>query len=288
MQNLTEFSRIYRGMLRRLNRFQPLDSFPFISGDSYYFACQFHFRSGELRKVFSKGGRFQKDKSIFVAVGDVGEFISFLSEIPWEDFTEYSLVLHNGDDEISLEQLEKLASRVQFIYGVNLSSSNGDLIPIPIGLENRKYFTNGIPNDFKKQISLGLPKIENRKILLLQSFSNNTNELERQSCAEVALELKATKIAGVTPKQYRSTLTQSRFVLSPAGNGSDCHRTWEAMYLGAIPIVRRAHWPFIGLDLPVLVVDEWRDLLAQDLDKFTVPHNPTWNQEFWDSFYHEN
>ena len=28
-----------------------------------------------------------------------------------------------------------------------------------------------------------------------------------------------------------------RFVLSPPGHGLDCHRTWEAILLGAIPIV---------------------------------------------------
>jgi len=287
MQSLAEFSRIYRGLLRRLNKFQPLDSFPFISGDSYFFACQFYFSSGEIRKVPSRVGRTQKHKSIFLSVSEVSDFAFFLNEFPLEDFSQHSLVLHNGDEAISLGLLEKLASRVRVIYGVNLSSRNESLIPIPIGLENKKYFTNGIPGDFKKQINSNLSHREDRKILLLQSFSNNTNELERQSCAEVALGLRATRLAGATPKQYRAALSQSRFVLSPAGNGNDCHRTWEAMYLGAIPIVRRVHWPFVDLQLPVLVVDEWRDLLAQDLEKFTVPYNPDWDKDFWDSFYNE-
>jgi hypothetical protein len=180
-----------------------------------------------------------------------------------------------------------LSSRVRVVYGVNLSSRSKSLIPIPIGLENKKYFTNGIPGDFKKHINSTLPHRNDRKILLLQSFSNVTNELERQSCAEVAFSLKATRLAGATPAQYRAALSQSRFVLSPTGNGIDCHRTWEAMYLGAIPIVRRVHWPFADLELPVLVVNEWRDLLIRDLDKIKVPYNPDWNEEFWDSFYNE-
>lgn len=34
--------------------------------------------------------------------------------------------------------------------------------------------------------------------------------------------------------QYVYDLAHSRFVVSPPGNGPDCHRTWEALYLGAI------------------------------------------------------
>ena len=36
---------------------------------------------------------------------------------------------------------------------------------------------------------------------------------------------------------YRQLLLRSKYVLSPPGNGPDCHRTWESIYLGAIPIV---------------------------------------------------
>ena len=38
--------------------------------------------------------------------------------------------------------------------------------------------------------------------------------------------------------QYLMTLGSHKFVLSPRGNGLDAHRTWEAMLVGAIPIVR--------------------------------------------------
>lgn len=55
------------------------------------------------------------------------------------------------------------------------------------------------------------------------------------------------------------------FVLSPEGNGMDCHRTWEALLLGNIPVVRRN--PLVGLydGLPVLVVDDWADVTRERL-----------------------
>ena len=69
-----------------------------------------------------------------------------------------------------------------------------------------------------------------------------------------------------SPRDYRELVSKSQFVLSPPGNGADCHRTWEAIYLGAIPIVHKDFWPFSHLDLPVLVVDDWFNVPQQIQD----------------------
>ena len=59
------------------------------------------------------------------------------------------------------------------------------------------------------------------------------------------------------------------FVISPHGNGLDCHRTWEALALGCIPIVKKS-WLSVGElyeDLPVLIVDNWSDITQELLEK---------------------
>lgn len=50
------------------------------------------------------------------------------------------------------------------------------------------------------------------------------------------------------------------FVLSPHGNGLDCHRTWEALILGCIPIVKTSKVDKLYENLPVLIVNEWSDV----------------------------
>lgn len=50
------------------------------------------------------------------------------------------------------------------------------------------------------------------------------------------------------------------FVISPHGNGVDCHRTWEALVLGCIPIVKTSEIDSLYEDLPVLIVNNWCDL----------------------------
>ena len=50
------------------------------------------------------------------------------------------------------------------------------------------------------------------------------------------------------------------FVVSPEGAGMDCHRTWEAILLGCIPIVKKNAMSGLFADLPVLVVENWREV----------------------------
>jgi hypothetical protein len=56
------------------------------------------------------------------------------------------------------------------------------------------------------------------------------------------------------------------FVVSPHGNGLDCHRTWEALILGCIPIVKTSPIDSLFDELPVLIVDEWSDISQELLD----------------------
>ena len=97
---------------------------------------------------------------------------------------------------------------------------------------------------------------------MLVNFSLNTNPTERNRALIQAKGISGAFIVDSvqTPRKYRKLTSDSKFVLSPPGNGADCHRTWEAIYLGAIPIVLRKFWPFIGLDLPVIVLDSWEEL----------------------------
>lgn len=58
-------------------------------------------------------------------------------------------------------------------------------------------------------------------------------------------------------------MTEFAFVLSPFGNGMDCHRTWEALLCGCIPIVRSSVFNELFEGLPVLIVEKWSDISLQ-------------------------
>uniref|UniRef100_A0A7S3K5T6 Exostosin GT47 domain-containing protein n=1 Tax=Aureoumbra lagunensis TaxID=44058 RepID=A0A7S3K5T6_9STRA len=62
-------------------------------------------------------------------------------------------------------------------------------------------------------------------------------------------------------RTYYSDILRSRFVLSPPGSKLDCHRHWEILMLGAIPIILRSP-PLIEMfaGLPVLFVSDWSEV----------------------------
>lgn len=51
------------------------------------------------------------------------------------------------------------------------------------------------------------------------------------------------------------------FVLSPMGEGLDCHRTWEALLLGSIVVTRRSSIDPLFDGLAVWSLDDWREVL---------------------------
>ena len=61
--------------------------------------------------------------------------------------------------------------------------------------------------------------------------------------------------------------TKYAFVASPFGEGLDCHRTWEALCLGCIPILLSSPLDPMFSDLPVLIVSSWGEITADLLDK---------------------
>jgi hypothetical protein len=53
---------------------------------------------------------------------------------------------------------------------------------------------------------------------------------------------------------------QYQFWLSPRGNGIDCHRTWEALYLDVIPIVWHSPLDVLYANLPVVIINDWTEI----------------------------
>jgi hypothetical protein len=72
------------------------------------------------------------------------------------------------------------------------------------------------------------------------------------------------------------------FVASPMGGGLDCHRTWEALVLGCIPVMRSGPLDPLWVDLPVLLVKDWADLSAELLETTQREFAAKWNTWAWE------
>ena len=257
-----DFETIRRSILRKANWGLDKSSYPFISGDTYKALCDFELSpsfSSQFNKIGSQALR--DERLLYVSAQFAEEFIVWLKIQGNLDFSKWHLLLHNWDDIPSQSNFEYLASRFETVAA---NHWHGDLKiakPLPIGLENWDLQRNGIPRDFRKMQKKGLRRFQSRDIEVLCSFSVNTNLKERAEAWNFCTSLDNAFLmpAFTTPAKYRSLVARSKFVISPPGNGADCHRTWEAIYLGAVPIVLREYWGYEHWKLPVLIVDNWSE-----------------------------
>lgn len=58
------------------------------------------------------------------------------------------------------------------------------------------------------------------------------------------------------------------FEASPHGNGLDCHRTWEAMLLKTLPIVKTSSLDPLYKGLPVAIVRDWSEVSPTKLQEW--------------------
>ena len=69
----------------------------------------------------------------------------------------------------------------------------------------------------------------------------------------------------MTKEAYLEQIGKYQFVASPPGRGQDCHRTYETLAMGAIPIVFRSlHRLFKRMKLNVVELEDedWKNLTS--------------------------
>lgn len=198
---------------------------------------------------------------IFVEAFQLGDFIhGYLPAIR----KPFVLITHNGDLNIDATYLNLARDdRVVHWFAQNCILRHPKITAIPIGLENRRRHTNGVVRDYR-----GLQRRRSRKRMrVLYGFTLSTNEREREPALRALRRASiADPLERTNSREYRTRLEQYGFIASPPGNGVDCHRTWEALYLRTIPIVKRSAFYDSFPDLPLLAVDDWSEICGWDAD----------------------
>lgn len=172
----------------------------------------------------------------------------------------YVLVSSGSDNQLS----HRLFSQVDSEHLIHWFSQNANVAShkvtcLPIGLEDCSLQTNGIVSFYNKIRSDSLV-MQNKSPTILYGFNPDTNPAVRNNCLSQVIKHPLALNVHALPRDYINSLAQSMFVVSPAGNGLDCHRTWEALYLNTIPIVqgRSFYNQFPGF--PGIVLDSWDEL----------------------------
>jgi len=152
-------------------------------------------------------------------------------------------------------------------FAQNSYSKKNNVIPIPIGFENLKWERLF---GFKTKWIEDISKL-NFKPSELVYFNCNlaTNLKERKECFDFSFKSKFVNIdsPNLSYTEYLKRVKQHKFILSPRGNGLDCHRTWEVLKLKRIPVLKReGQLEQLYSKMPVLFIDNWSDLNDMNLD----------------------
>jgi hypothetical protein len=166
-------------------------------------------------------------------------------------------------------------------YSKNVNTINPRIESIPLGLENSRWHEK-VP---KLDIMLS-QMLQNRgyRNLAYMNHSLKTNAEKRQPLYDLFEHHKWVSSHhggnGIQFDRYIHQVYNHKFVFSPEGNGMDTIRTWEALYMGSIPIEKRNLNNRFYEDLPICFVDDWKEVTPDFLHKeFARIKSATWNME---------
>lgn len=161
--------------------------------------------------------------------------------------------------------------RVHHVFSQNCTIEHPKLTRIPIGMDyhTREKDESKQSQDRRlREISAHSLPFELRKDMVYVNVSFATNTERRAAFEQIDPKLIFFQERRLDPAEYLKEMASFRYVFSPHGNGIDCHRTWEALALGCVPIVQ--HSPIAPLfdGLPVLIVSSWSHLNPSALREF--------------------
>jgi Exostosin family len=175
------------------------------------------------------------------------------------------------DFEINTEELRNISARLPPETIMWLTTNANVIHPriqaFPIGITDYCGYSpyHAVIGDTEKLKNHIDSQPRTQKNLVLMNFNDYTNLQIRFPVRKifegkdfVTSDTYAPSAAGYT--KYVQGLRSHPFCLSPRGNGIDTHRTWECLYAGCIPIVQKTDALREFKDLPILFVDQWRDV----------------------------
>lgn len=212
---------------------------------------------------------------------------SFAEAISGRDSRPFTLVTGHSTEAVgTAENLEAARlilrhPRLQRWFAQNLAMEAPAIEPLPLGLDYHTAWNN--PERFGNKsvmpmhqeaelfgISSQAAPLAERELKVYCDWHFNGDRGDRELVLK-SVDRNVAHFLEMRSPREATWRAQSRFafVASPLGTGWDCHRTWEALVLGCIPIVSSSPAARLFEGLPVIVVSDWRqvnrEFLAESL-----------------------
>jgi hypothetical protein len=230
------------------------------------------FRREVTRKHFKKSIGLDKLKTQNCVIFCKLDYINEIFSITKNSNFNHILITSNSDFCVDKNNYNLKTDNIKLWIGSNVNIIKNDLIQMPLALQ--RIHGGGISFDISKIFRQLQHKKEIKKLVYLNhKIDNNTNK--RKDISDYfSKKTFVTHKQNVSFDEYLNDLYNHFFVFSPEGNGIDCHRIWEALYLGTIPIVQRSILTeYFSNFLPILIMDNFQDITEEYLLNTLVEFN---------------
>ena len=229
----------------------------------------------------------ESDRQYLAKLMGENDLLKLCGKFPEMNFIIFTSLEDTPTDEFIYASVP---TNVLMIYATHAISNNDKVVPLVNGLQ-RKFssFDNRIK--IVQKYALSSPKKITTRNLLYVNHSNSTHP-DRARIKELFRNQSWARIESsrLSPRKFYKEILKSSFIICPEGNGIDCHREWEVIYLRRVPVLK---WhPYLAKlheGNPVLFVENYEDvteeLLVKNLHLLEIASNFDLSKYYLENYF---
>lgn len=220
------------------------------------------FLTTNMLKKFINKVNINKKIIIILACSVIG----FPNEFSNKDNKNYIRLIENNNNIIGL-----------YTQNYDLNQEHFKIKPIPLGIDYHTLSNKLTPIEQEnKLISIYKSSIPFEKRLdLCYSFfqfimfnrHNKDRYVAQDALDKVNFNVYQDK--KIPREETWENMVKYKWIISPHGNGLDCHRTYEAIALGCIPVVKSSTLDIMYKDMPIIILNDWNEISLELLKSKT-------------------
>ncbi len=218
---------------------------------------------------------------------------NFIEKTLYKISKPFILMTGNSDKTISKEikNIKLLLNNKYLIkwYAQNLKLNHKKISYLPIGLDyhatfksRNKYKSKKEFPNFKENQLIKISKSKVKKEFLMYSnWLFNINNKRKLCLKQIDHKLVFFEKKKVSQIQSWKNMKKYVFCLCPEGYGIDTHRVWEAIIIGAIPVLKSSSLDDMYNRFPVIIVKSWKDITKRKLmNKYELIKKKKYNHSY--------
>ncbi|MET2829131.1 hypothetical protein [Mesorhizobium shangrilense] len=185
----------------------------------------------------------------------------------------FILLTTDGDasvpSDVAKDTVERLFANPFLVswYSQNCDGDHPRIKPFPIGLDLHTPRSFATPMGLVRQLeAIRHDSMDRHPLRIFCDFSISKGSRQRRELLEALNACPHIDFLKrrVSQREIWKLYSQYPLVLSTEGNGLDCHRTWELLYLGCIVVTKTSPLDPLYEGLPVIIVDNWHEVANPD------------------------